>query len=44
MATLGWIAAKEATLVYCTEEPVRGAAQIQIMRRGLDVLVKRVGV
>ena len=40
MATVGSIAAKEVTLVCFTEEPVRGAAQIEIMRRGLDVLVK----
>jgi len=44
MATVGPIAGKEVTLVCCTEEPLRGAAQIEIMRRGLDVLVKHFGV
>ena len=44
MATVGPIASKEVTLVCCTEELVRGAAQIEIMRRGLDILVKHFGV
>jgi len=44
MATVGPIATEEVTMVCCAEEPVRGAAQIEIMRRGLDVLVKHFGV
>ena len=44
MSTVGSIAAKEVTLVCFTEEPVRGTGQIEIMSRGLDVLVKHFGV
>ena len=44
MATVGSIAVKEVTLVCLTEESLRGTAQIEIMRRGLDVLVKHFDV
>lgn len=41
---VGPIAADEVIAVCCTDEPVKGAARIEIMRRGLDVLAHHFGV
>lgn len=44
VSAVGPIASDEVVAVCCTEEPVRGAAKIEILRRGLDVLVKHFGI
>ncbi len=44
VSAVGPIASDEVVAVCCTEEPVRGAAKIEILRRGLDVLAKHFGI
>lgn len=41
---VGPVAADEVIAVCCTERTVKGAAQIEILRRGLSVLAKHFGV
>jgi len=44
ITAVGPVASDEVIAVCCEEETVRGPAQIEILRRGLDVLAKHFGV
>jgi hypothetical protein len=44
VAAVGPIAADEVIAVCCAEEPVKGTARVEILRRKLEVLAKHFGV